>query len=302
MKIHSGAGTRLGRRPLREEIAGLKARLRKCDSRLRVLEMTPRTIFWEMDMATWRFTYVGPQAERILGYQAEDWFEPNFWIDRLHPEDRGEAVRYCQECTERLEDYEFQYRMIAADGRIVWIGDIVTVVHDGKTPSMLSGVMIDVTEQQEEGAKFRVYLPNAVPDKDDAQLSSKLAASNCIKVLVIDDDELFGELICRVLKKVGFGAVVTTDPEAAFRRVRKNPEEFNVIITDLLMPKKSGLDLAAAIRKVRPEVPIILLTGNESFIRTNGGIYDDVSLCLSKPINIKVLAEAVRDVAAAVSC
>lgn len=132
-----------------KEDPDLKARLRQCENRLRVLAEMPRIILWEMDLLTWRFTYVGPQAEKILGYPTEDWFEPDFWTKHLHPDDRGKAVQYCQECTERLEDHEFQYRMIAADGSIVWIDDIVTIVHDGKTPSMLSGVMIDITEQQE---------------------------------------------------------------------------------------------------------------------------------------------------------
>ncbi|MGC5124389.1 PAS domain-containing protein, partial [Escherichia coli] len=67
-------------------------------------------------------------AERILGFPAERWVsEPGFWASRLHPEDRDYAIAFCQEQTARLVPHTFEYRMIAADGRVVWLRDLVSV-------------------------------------------------------------------------------------------------------------------------------------------------------------------------------
>ncbi|MEI4861468.1 PAS domain-containing protein, partial [Klebsiella pneumoniae] len=84
---------------------------------------------WEADADTFEFSFVSEQAERILGYPTERWVrEPTFWSDHLHPDDRDWAVRVCQEATAQKCGHDFEYRMIAADGRIVWLRDMVTVV------------------------------------------------------------------------------------------------------------------------------------------------------------------------------
>jgi diguanylate cyclase (GGDEF)-like protein/PAS domain S-box-containing protein len=100
---------------------------------------------WEVDLSTFRFTYVGPQAVALLGYPVEDWYQENFWVDHIHPEDREEAVSFCQVSTARCEDHEFEYRMIASDGREVWVRDSVNVVKNDTGPVALQGYMFDIT-------------------------------------------------------------------------------------------------------------------------------------------------------------
>ncbi|MDI1478269.1 ATP-binding protein [Polyangium sp. y55x31] len=108
------------------------------------------SIVWELDLATMRFTFVSRQAERILGYPIEEWLaDREFWLRHMHPEDRSWAPAYCENETKRLSAHEFVYRMIAADGRTVWLRDIVTVVVEGNVPRRLRGVMVDVTESKE---------------------------------------------------------------------------------------------------------------------------------------------------------
>ncbi|MDI3290047.1 ATP-binding protein [Polyangium sp. 15x6] len=108
------------------------------------------SIVWELDLATMRFTFVSRQAERILGYPIEAWLtDREFWHRHMHPEDRTWAPAYCENETKRLSAHEFVYRMIAADGRTVWLRDIVTVVVEGNVPRRLRGVMVDVTESKE---------------------------------------------------------------------------------------------------------------------------------------------------------
>jgi len=108
-------------------------------------------IVWELDYSTFRFTFVSQQAERILGYPIGQWFEGSgFWADHIHPDDRSQAVSFCLAASEKGEDHQFEYRMIAADGRIIWLRDIVTVeVTDGR-PTRLRGLMVDITERKKE--------------------------------------------------------------------------------------------------------------------------------------------------------
>ncbi|MDT8442682.1 MAG: PAS domain S-box protein [Desulfuromonadales bacterium] len=107
-------------------------------------------IVWEMGYPSFNFLFVSQQAEAILGYPLQDWYEdPVFWEKVTHEEDLAQAKAYCQLMAEKKEDHDFEYRMIAADGRIVWIRDLVTVVVENDRPVRLLGVMIDVTEQKE---------------------------------------------------------------------------------------------------------------------------------------------------------
>ena len=83
-------------------------------------------IVWEAEPETFRFTFVSEEAERILGYPAQDWLDdPDFWVHHTHPDDVDRCATFCREATRRGEDHEFEYRMHAADGRIVWLRDIV---------------------------------------------------------------------------------------------------------------------------------------------------------------------------------
>ena len=103
-------------------------------------------VVWEMDVPTFHFTFVSRQAERILGYPIEHWLaDANFWKDHIHPEDRDWAFDFCVQATRRQQNHNFDYRMIAADGRIVWIHDLVTVVVEFDHPAKLRGVMVDIT-------------------------------------------------------------------------------------------------------------------------------------------------------------
>lgn len=121
------------------------------DTFFRTLVQSLRAVFWEADAQTFHFTYVSPQAEELLGYPTTRWLkEPDFWIAHIHPEDRAQTVAYCRETTDRGEDHDITYRMIHANGRVVWIRDIITVVPDAQgRPYRLRGLLLDVTEEQE---------------------------------------------------------------------------------------------------------------------------------------------------------
>jgi diguanylate cyclase (GGDEF)-like protein/PAS domain S-box-containing protein len=107
-------------------------------------------IIWKGEAQTLRFTFVSDQAEAILGYPTRRWTEePSFWADRIHPEDREWAVSFCRRAVDENRDHDFEYRMISADGSVVWLRDIVRVGVEDGVPTQLFGVMVDITKRKQ---------------------------------------------------------------------------------------------------------------------------------------------------------
>lgn len=132
-------------------------------------------VVWEMDVATFCFTFVSERAVQILGYPVEQWLDdPAFWQDHVHPDDRAWALEYCMGATREMKDHEFEYRFIAAEGNTVWLRDIVIVVVENGQPVKLRGVMLDITERkmaEEEIRKLNAELEQRVRERT-AQLES----------------------------------------------------------------------------------------------------------------------------------
>lgn len=119
-------------------------------SEFRTLVEDFRAILWEIDCGAHRFTWVSRHAEEVLGYPVSDWLnKPDFWDDHIHPEDRESVLANCQRVEAEPEDHQFEYRMIAASGRILWFRHIVRMVRDSQGRAVkLRGVMVDITEQR----------------------------------------------------------------------------------------------------------------------------------------------------------
>jgi PAS domain S-box-containing protein len=116
------------------------------ERRSRLLDAMP-AIAWSASAQTFRFTYVNPAAEKLLGYPVARWLEePDFWIKRLHPDDQHVAM-LCHNETLAGRNHELEYRMIAADGRSVWLRDYVNVYRENGIPLELFGVMVDITDR-----------------------------------------------------------------------------------------------------------------------------------------------------------
>ena len=125
------------------------------ERRLNLLLEVAHIIPWEADFASSRFTYVGEQAEEILGYDAANWLTPNFWSLHLHPDDRERAIREAAKQSRDSERYELEYRMIAKDGRVVWLHSLVSVTHIDGEPVKIRGFSIDVSRSRQAEAALR---------------------------------------------------------------------------------------------------------------------------------------------------
>lgn len=130
--------------------------LRQAEVYYRGLVQSARAVFWRADPATSDFTFVSREAENLLGYPVGRWLsETGFWADRLHPEDRDWVVAFRRQSTREKRAHEYEYRMIAEDGRTVWVRDIVRVAVKDDRAVELVGVMIDITDRKEAEESLR---------------------------------------------------------------------------------------------------------------------------------------------------
>lgn len=148
-------------------------------------------IVWEADAQTFQFTFVSHEAERLLGYPLHRWTsEPTFWKDQIHPEDQEWAVNFCLSSTAQGKDHSFEYRMIAADGRTVWLRDLVKVVSENGKPSKLRGIMVEISAEKQNDRRRVVF--TSLMQKLNLTTTPKAAA----RIIMESADELFGLDAC----------------------------------------------------------------------------------------------------------
>lgn len=152
-------GTLIGFKGIYHDISERKAAqeaLQQSQQRYQTLVHSLDGIVWELDAATFQFTFVSPQAEQLLGYPMEQWLsEPDFWSNHIHPEDREWARRFCRTRVEEQRNHHFDYRMLAADGRVIWLHDQVNVIVKNGQVTTLCGVMTDISERKRAEAERR---------------------------------------------------------------------------------------------------------------------------------------------------
>ncbi len=112
---------------------------------------------YEYDLALDRYVRVQGGEAALLGFSEQDWLQPGFWAAHLHPDDVERAHGFCVDSIEAQRDHQFEYRMLSASGRTVWILDHVRLVRRDGVPVALRGLMLDVTHlklQQEQLAQL----------------------------------------------------------------------------------------------------------------------------------------------------
>jgi PAS domain S-box-containing protein len=123
--------------------------------RLQLLLNVTHILPWEASRSFSNFTYVGEKAADMLGYPTEDWYQPDFWAAHLHPEDRRRALAKCDEYSKAGDNYELECRMIARDGRVVWLHNLVTVTPENGSPRAIRGFSIDITKSKQNENALR---------------------------------------------------------------------------------------------------------------------------------------------------
>ena len=129
-----------------------QAALEEAESRYRSLvEEVPAAVYTQdLEDNLNSGIYISPQVEMISGYSAAEWMETyGFWPGIIHPEDRKMYIGENDRTNKTHETFDLEYRIIARDGRIVWLRDISRVARDeGGRPLHWQGILLDITERK----------------------------------------------------------------------------------------------------------------------------------------------------------
>jgi signal transduction histidine kinase/CheY-like chemotaxis protein len=126
-----------------------------------------------------------------------------------------------------------------------------------------SGGSIYVYSEPGRGTIFKVYFPAHRTEQDARAetIPATVAAAESMSVLLVEDDPAVRDATRVVLKSLGHTVTATPDVAAGLALVRASVERFDVVLTDAVMPGKSGLELAEILRIERPDLPVILMSG-----------------------------------------
>lgn len=115
-------------------------------------------------------------------------------------------------------------------------------------------------------------------------------------ILVVDDEHEFLELMMNRLQKRGFTVDVAPSGEQALERVEK--ERFDAMVLDVKMPGMDGIEVLRRVKQLRPQMPVLLLTGHASVEVAMTGVETGAVDYLLKPVPINDLIMRLRDIAA----
>jgi PAS domain S-box-containing protein len=106
-------------------------------------------VVWECDPEKFRFSFISRQCGRILGFSPEEWVaDAGFWQSNLHPDDAAKTIRIHHEYVRAGTPYTCEYRMMAADGRVVWIRESGSVLVEHGKATAMRGIFLDITGQK----------------------------------------------------------------------------------------------------------------------------------------------------------
>src|SRR5690349_4821283 len=113
-------------------------------------------------------------------------------------------------------------------------------------------------------------------------------------VLVVDDEPGIRSYLARVLRNAGYVIVEAQDGLDAWNQFRRQPDRFDLLLTDVVMPKVPGTELAARVHELRPELPVIIMTGYTPTELLKRGLQASHGELLTKPLDPGRLLATVR--------
>lgn len=158
------------------------------------------------------------------------------------------------------------------------------------------GGAISVKSAINEGTTFDIYFPRV-----ETAFSAALtgwgetgSTSFAARILLVDDEEMLIRLGKSILKKLGHTVTSFSNSQDALDIFRKNPQAFDLLLTDQMMPGLTGLELAKQCLALRPDLPVILATGYSEATSKEQAQAQGISAILWKPVTINTMAETIQ--------
>jgi PAS domain S-box-containing protein len=165
----------------------------------------------------------------------------------------------------------------------------------GITKSHGGEIVVDSIPGQ--GTTFTIYFPQLIATRPT---SSTIAPSDLTAgtghILIVDDEPALADLWAAALNRLGYETTKITNSLEAMEIFSAHPEEFDLVITDLVMPELTGLELVRKARTIRPDITIIACTGYSERFGQEEIMELGIKAVLKKPLEVRQLAEVVKQV------
>jgi signal transduction histidine kinase/ActR/RegA family two-component response regulator len=156
---------------------------------------------------------------------------------------------------------------------------------------------ISVYSELGKGTTFRVYLPQIIGSIIEHVHAQQIQLPmGQEKILLVDDEELVLDLEKALLEKLGYHVTSTTSPQEALEIFTSRTEDFDLIMTDMTMPKMNGMDLTREILRCCPEIPVIICTGFSELVNEKKAKAIGAREFVMKPLVLQELASTLRRV------
>ncbi|MBF0099735.1 MAG: PAS domain S-box protein [Desulfobacterales bacterium] len=154
---------------------------------------------------------------------------------------------------------------------------------------------IRVYSELEKGTIFKLFLPRAKEaGQDIVAMEPMILPRGKERLLVVDDEKTILNMLYQMLTRLGYDVVVLNDPTQALTIFKSHPDGFDLVITDMTMPKMTGFELSKALKEIRSSIPIMLCTGFSEQV-TDEKIHSfGIGTCVMKPVIYSELAQKIR--------
>ncbi len=154
---------------------------------------------------------------------------------------------------------------------------------------------IVVDSAPEIGTSFQLYFPETtVRERTQSEAPPEVVVGSNEHVLLVDDEESLCNAIASLLRRSGYRVTTFTDPEQALAFLERELHEVDVLLTDLTMPKLTGVDLSKAATRLRPDLPVIVTSGYTANWDQWQGLRDGVLEFRQKPVGFAELSQSIR--------
>lgn len=156
---------------------------------------------------------------------------------------------------------------------------------------------IRVQSEPGRGTTFEIFLPviETRPNEPMVRDAEKFARKGTETILLVDDERQGVLVFSKMLESLGYSVVTEMSPTAALERFQRSPETYQLLITDLTMPEMNGVDLAKRITRIRPNLPVVLMSGFSGPVDRETMASAGIAATIMKPCLKIDLANTVRD-------
>ena len=159
---------------------------------------------------------------------------------------------------------------------------------------MKHGGDITVDSTQGESTSFCVYLPVASGEVDSNTVPDETGAQGNEHVLFVDDEENLVALGDRALTHMGYHVTGVSDSRKALELFKAAPDKFQIVLTDQTMPNMTGTQLVSELQAIRPDIPVILISGYMDSIPREKALELGINTVLKKPVRANEISAAIR--------